>query len=160
MNIRPALESDRDAIWQIFHAVVKTADTYAFDPEISRADALAAWCAPYIHTYIAEHLGAVQGTYILKQNQPGLGSHVANAAFMVDPASQGRGIGRAMAEHGLHEAKQLGFRAMQFNLVVAKNTPAVKLWQELGFEIVGTLPGAFKHARDGYIDALVMFREL
>jgi hypothetical protein len=49
---------------------------------------------------------------------------------------------------------------MQFNLVVATNEPSVKLWQSLGFQIVGTLPGAFRHRTLGFVDAYVMFKEL
>lgn len=160
MQIRPANTGDHDAIWQIFHAVVRTADTYAFDPDITRDDALALWCAPEVHTFVAIESGTRVGTYILKANQPGLGSHVANAAFMVAPEAQGKGVGRAMAEHCLDEARRLGFKAMQFNLVVAQNKPAVALWEKLGFETVGTLRGAFRHQTDGLVDALVMYRLL
>ena len=160
MHIRPSTAGDHDDIWRIFHAVVRTGDTYAFDPDISRSDAIAAWCASGVHTYVAEDDGQVVGTYILKANQPGLGSHVANAAFMVDPETQGKGVGRTMAEHCLDEARGLGFKAMQFNLVVAQNKPAVALWEKLGFETVGRLRGAFRHRADGLVDALVMYRVL
>ena len=159
-NIRAAADSDRESIWRIFHAVVARGDTYVFDPGISRDDALLYWFNPSHHCFVAERNGSVAGTYIVKANQPGLGSHVANAAFMVAPRSQGSGVGRAMAEHCLAEARRLGFRAMQFNFVVSTNAPAVRLWQKLGFEIVGTLPKAFRHANKGFVDAYVMFRSL
>jgi GNAT superfamily N-acetyltransferase len=139
---------------------VASGDAFAFDPAISRSEALAAWFSIGAHTYVVEHEGRILGSYLLKPNQPGLGSHVANAAFMVDPAARGLGLGRAMGEHCLSTARRLGFRAMQFNLVVATNTAAVRLWQDLGFRILATLPGAFRHASLGYVDALVMFREL
>ena len=100
------------------------------------------------------------GTYILRPNQSGPGSHVANAGFMVAPEAQGHGVGRAMGEHCLTTAAELGFRAMQFNFVVSTNTHAVKLWQQLAFRIVGTLPGAFRHPTAGFVDVFVMFREL
>jgi len=159
-TIRAAADSDRESIWGIFHAVVARGDTYVFDPGISRNDALLYWLNPSHHCFVAETDGAVAGTYILKANQPGLGSHVANAAFMVAPSSQGSGVGRAMAEHCLAEARRLGFRAMQFNFVVSTNMFAIRLWQKLGFEIVGTLPRAFRHADKGFVDAYVMFRSL
>jgi ribosomal protein S18 acetylase RimI-like enzyme len=158
--IRRALASDAEAIWQIFQAVVTGGDTYAYNPDISREQALAAWMAPNVLTYVADHDGQIAGTYILKANQPGLGAHVANAAFMVSPQTRSRGIGRAMGEHCLNEARSLGFRAMQFNLVVSTNRTAVALWQKLGFEIVGRLPGAFNHRQLGYVDAYVMYRSL
>jgi ribosomal protein S18 acetylase RimI-like enzyme len=100
------------------------------------------------------------GTYILRPNRPGLGSHVSNASFMVCPSARGLGVGRAMGEHCLEEARRLGYRAMQFNFVVSTNEAAVKLWQRLGFTIVGTLPGAFRHRTLGFVDAYVMFRTL
>ena len=160
LNIRPATEQDRDAIWNIFHEVVAAGDTYAFDPGMSREEALAYWFRADTRTYVAENDGRVVGTYILTANQPGLGSHVANAAFMVAQDTRGLGVGRNMAEHSLSEAGRLGFRAMQFNFVVSTNTSAIHLWQQLGFKIVGTLPGAFRHSKLGYVDVYVMFRSL
>ena len=159
--IRPATRADDDAIWGIFHAVVAPGDTYAFDPQTPRGEALAYWFGPDVHTYVADgDDGRVVGTYILKPNQPGLGSHVANAAFMVSPCARGAGVGRRMGEHCLAEARRLGFRAMQFNFVVSTNEAAVSLWRRLGFEIVGTLPGAFRDARRGFVDVYVMFKTL
>ena len=160
LNIRPAAEADRDAIWNIFQEIVAVGDTYAFDPGMSRAEALAYWFRTGTHTYVAENAGRVVGTYILRANQPGPGSHVANAAFMVAQGARGLGVGRKMAEHCLSEARRVGFRAMQFNFVVSTNASAIRLWQRLGFKIVGTLPGAFRHPRAGYVDVYVMFRSL
>jgi ribosomal protein S18 acetylase RimI-like enzyme len=160
LTLRCAAEADRDAIWDIFRVVVASGDTYAFDPQISRKDALAYWMQPANHCHVAEHQRTVVGTYILRANQPGLGSHVANAAFMVAPSARGMGVGRGMGEHCLAEARRQGFRAMQFNFVVSSNEAAIRLWQRLGFEIVGMLPGAFRHATKGYVDAYVMYRSL
>jgi len=161
MKIRPGTDADRDAIWNIFHEVAATGDTYALDPNISREDALAYWFAPGTHTYVAEQPAiGVAGSYILRPNQSGGGSHVANAAFMVSANVRGQGIGRAMVEHCLSEARRLGFRAMEFNFVISTNVAAIRLWQELGFKIVGTLPGAFHHPDKGYVDVHVMYRSL
>jgi L-amino acid N-acyltransferase YncA len=158
--IREASDHDRDAVWKIFQAVVATGDTYVFDPETPRDEALAYWFNPGTLTYVAESEGRVVGTYILRPNRPGLGSHVSNAAFMVSPSARGLGIGRLMGEHCLDGARRLGYRAMQFNFVVSTNVAAVTLWQRLGFNIVGTLPGAFRHRTNGYVDAYVMFQTL
>jgi L-amino acid N-acyltransferase YncA len=181
MKICEATDADHDEIWRIFHEVVAAGDTYAFNPDTPRQDALAYWFARGTHTYVARQESAggvvavrgestlsvevtqrrdIVGTYILRPNQSGGGSHVANAAFMVAPEARGRGIGRAMGEHCLSESRRLGFRAMQFNFVVSTNKSAVRLWQELGFKIVGTLPGAFRHPEKGYIDVYVMHRSL
>jgi L-amino acid N-acyltransferase YncA len=160
MNIRPALELDRDAVWKIFHATIAPGDAFVYDPSTSREEAMAYWFAKGTRTYVAEQDGKVVGSYILRANRPGLGNHVANAGFMVDPAVRGSGVGRAMGEHALVEARHLGYVAMQFNFVISTNESAVHLWQSLGFKIVGTLPGAFRHARKGFVDAYVMFRSL
>jgi len=160
LQIRQATALHSDAIWGIFHPVVARGDTYALDPRISREDGLAYWLHPANSCYIAEHEGNVVGTYILRPNQSGPGSHVANAGFMVSLGARGLGVGRKMGEHALSEARRLGFRAMQFNFVVSTNEPAVRLWQQLGFEIVGTLPGAFRHPDMGFVDAYIMFRSL
>ena len=160
ITIRRAERRDEDAIWRIFRAVVEPGDTYAFPPDMSREEALAMWMAPTAHAYVAADGDEIVGTYLLKANQPGRGSHVSNAAFMVAPSAQGRGVGRAMGQHSLEEARRLGFRAMQFNLVVSTNEPAVALWKKLGFEIVGTVPDAFNHEALGFVDTYVMYRSL
>jgi L-amino acid N-acyltransferase YncA len=160
LNIRLAVDADREAIWNIFHDVVAAGDTYVFDPNTSRDEALAYWFRPGTHSYVAEQNRQVVGSYILKANQPGLGAHVANAGYMVATSARGLGVGRKMGEHSLIEARRLGFRAVQFNFVVSTNESAVHLWQDLGFKIVGTLPGAFRHAQKGFVDVYVMFRSL
>ncbi len=158
--IREASRDDRDAVWEIFRTVVAAGDTYVFDLEIPREEALAYWFHPGTRTYVAEVDRRVVGTSILRPNQPGLGAHVSNAAFMVSPSARGLGIGRAMGEHCLDEARRLGYRAMQFNFVVSTNEVAVKLWERLGFTIVGTLPGAFRQGTRGFVDVHVMFQTL
>ena len=160
LEIRQATEMDREAILNIFHAVIATGDTYAFDPRTSREEALVYWFQSDTYTYVAEQNRQIVGTYILTANQPSLGSHVANAAFMVAPTARGLGVGRHMGEHCLSEARRFGFRAVQFNFVVSTNTSAIHLWKHLGFKIVGTLPGAFRHPGKGYVDVYVMFRSL
>jgi L-amino acid N-acyltransferase YncA len=160
LNIRQATDTDRDAIWKIFHEVVSAGDTYVFDPNTSREEALGYWFRADTHTYVAEQDRQVVGTYVLRPNRPDLGAHFSNASFMVAPTARRLGVGRAMGEHCLTEARRLGFRAMQFNFVVSTNESAVHLWQDLGFKIVGTLPGAFRHSGKGYVDVYVMFRSL
>jgi L-amino acid N-acyltransferase YncA len=158
--IRNATPSDFDAMWPIFRAVVDAGDTYVFAPDASAQDARAFWFGPGISTFVAVDGGRVVGMYKLQANQRDLGSHVANASFMVDPAARGKGVGKAMGEHCLAEARKAGFQAMQFNFVVSTNTGAIALWKKLGFAVVGTIPKAFRHARLGLVDALVMHRFL
>lgn len=160
MQIRRAAESDFSAIWPIFQAVVADGTTYVFAAETSYEDAFAFWFGPGVTSYVAEEDGKIVGMYKFVTNYRDRGSHVANAAFMVDPQSSGKGVGRAMGVHCLREAKRAGFRAMQFNLVVSTNEAAVALWKKLGFSIVGTLPKVFQHKNLGYVDAFVMHRFL
>lgn len=159
-EIRRATEFDFDAIWEIFHRVVQKGDTYPYSPDTTKVEAHAIWMSPTVETYVSCVDGKIVGTYILKPNQTGLGSHVANAGFMVDPDDQGKGVGRAMAEHALRVARNQGFLAMQFNYVVSTNRFAVHLWKKLGFLIVGTLPKVFRHQKLGLVDAYVMHRFL
>jgi L-amino acid N-acyltransferase YncA len=159
--IRKATSQDTEPIWHIFHKVVQKGDSYTFSPDIIREEALAYWMGQDKHCYVAEYENAVAGTYIIKDNQPALGSHIANASFMVSPDFQGKSVGITMGRHALTEAKILGYKAMQFNIVISTNIPAVKLWQKLGFEIVGTIPEAFQHKELGrLVDAYVMYRKL
>ncbi|ALG67390.1 GNAT family N-acetyltransferase [Beggiatoa leptomitoformis] len=160
ISIRKTVQKDINAIWEIIHAVIQTADTYSFPPDMPKTALLDYWLSTNVWTYTALIADEVVGTYIIKANQLGQGAHVANASFMVHPTKQGLHIGRTMGEHALQTAKQLGFLAMQFNLVVSTNSRAVVLWQKLGFNIVGQLPCVFKHPQLGLVDAFVMHRFL
>jgi len=159
LTIRAAVPADHDAIYELFRGVVEAGDTFAFPADMPHQDAIRFWTAAPATAFVAELDGRVVGSSYLKPNQPGRGSHVANAGFMVAPESRGKGVGRALGEHAIAEARRLGFRAMQFNYVVSTNL-AVRLWQELGFAIVGTLPGAFRHPEHDFVDVYVMFREM
>jgi ribosomal protein S18 acetylase RimI-like enzyme len=147
-------------MWPIFRAVVATGTTYAHAPDTPEAEARPYWLSPGTSSWVAEDEGRIVGMYRLATNRRDLGSHVANASFMVDPACQGRRIGEALGRHCLREAKRAGYLAMQFNFVVSTNTGAVALWHKLGFEIVGTLPKAYRHRELGLVDAYVMYRFL
>jgi len=160
LEIRQADDNDYDAIWPIFHEIVARGDTYPYPPETDKAGAYDIWMAKPLATYVALWDGVIVGTYYIKPNQSGLGSHVCNAGYMVGTQARGRGVARAMCEHSQHEAKKRGFRAMQFNLVVSSNEVAVNLWQKLGFSVVGTVPEAFHHQELGYVEALVMYKSL
>jgi len=160
LTIRPDTLGDSDALWAILHDVIAAGDTYAFPSDLTRDDALAAWHPTGGHTFVAEREGRLVGTYLLKANQPGLGSHVANCGYMVAPAARGQGLGETLCRHSLDQARALGFTAMQFNSVVSTNVGAIALWQRCGFSIVGTVPLAFRHAREGLVDIHVMHRLL
>lgn len=160
MQIRSAVDADFSSMWAIFREVVARETTYVFAADASREDAYAYWFGPGVASYVAEDDGQVVGMYKLVANQRDLGAHVANASFMVDARYSGRGIGRRLGEHCLEAARQAGFLSMQFNFVVSTNTGAIKLWQSLGFAIVGTLPKVFRHRELGLVDAFVMHRFL
>lgn len=158
--IRPARADDAAAIWAILEPVIRAGETYALDRDMSEADALAYWFGADKEVFVAEEDGVILGTYNLRANQAGGGRHVCNAGYMTGARSTGRGVARAMCLHSIDHAKMRGFRSMQFNFVVSTNVRAVGLWQSLGFEVVGRLPGGFAHPADGFVDALVMVRAL
>ncbi len=160
LEIQGATAADWGSIWPLFQQVVAGGDTYAYAPDTSQEQAHSLWMPAGASAYVAREQGEVVGTYLLRPNQPGLGSHVCNAAFMVKPGQSGRGVGRAMGLHALAEAKAAGYEAMQFNFVVSSNARAVALWESLGFRIVGTIPKAFRHRELGLVDAYVMHRFL
>ncbi|OAG73581.1 acetyltransferase [Gluconobacter japonicus] len=156
--IRPAQSLDREGIWRVLAPVLKAGETYALPRAWGRRQALGYWMAVEHRVFVAESPeGKIVGTFYLQDNQSGGGRHVGNAGFVASP---GYGAGRQMGEFALKEAQALGYRAMQFNFVVSTNERAIALWKHLGFRVVGTLPGAFHHPQNGYVDALVMWREL
>jgi RimJ/RimL family protein N-acetyltransferase len=149
------------AIWQLLEPVFRAGETYAFPVDIDEAGARRAWLEMPTATYVAfGDNGEVIGTYYVKPNHPGPGNHVCNCGYVVGEAARGRGVASAMCEHSQHEAVKLGFRAMQYNLVVATNESAIRVWQKHGFAIAGTLPKAFRHPRQGDVDAFVMYKQL
>jgi len=159
-QIRPATPEDDDAIWSLFQEVVRAGEWFAFDETTTREEALGLWRGPASAAYVALLEDEIVGSYYLKPNQPGRGAHVCNAGYMVAEGARGRGVGRAMGKHSIVEARRLGYHAMQYNFVVATNTAALALWEELGLQVVGRLPGAFRHPRLGLVDALVLYRVL
>lgn len=158
--IRPFASQDAAALWAVLEPAFRAGDTYALPADISREAALAYWTGGAAAAFVAEIDGRIVGASKITPNQQGGGAHVANGSFVTAPAARGRGVARALCEHAAAEAARRGFRAMQFNFVVASNVAAVKLWTSLGFQTVGRLPGAFRHPTQGYVDALVMFRHL
>jgi L-amino acid N-acyltransferase YncA len=160
LNIRPAQSGDLEAIWSILEPVIRAGDTYTLPRNLSKEAALSYWLSDEHEVFVAEDGGMVLGTYYLRANQRGGGSHVANCGYMTASTATGRGVASAMCAHSLERARGQNFRAMQFNFVVSTNQRAVRLWQRHGFQIVGHLPKAFLHPDLGYTDAYVMFREL
>jgi ribosomal protein S18 acetylase RimI-like enzyme len=161
MRIRPATPDDHDAIWAVLEPVIRAGETFALPRDMARDDALAFWTSPAgTDAFVADDGGAIVGTYTLRPNHRGGGSHVANCGYATATAHTGRGVARAMCAHSLEHARARGFRAMQYNIVVSTNERAVRLWQAMGFAIAGRLPGAFAHPTRGDVDAFVMYRAL
>ena len=160
MVIREATKQDWRDIWPIFNEVVAAGDTYGFDTNSDSSQGEKIWMDTPRKTYVVEESGEILGTYYLKTNVAGPGSHVCNCGYMVSSRARGKGLATHMCEHSQQVALQLGYKAMQFNYVASTNEGAIRLWKKLGFDIVGTLPGAFRHPDKGYVDALVMFKWL
>lgn len=160
LHIRPATADDWPSLWPIMRDVFARGDTYNHTEHTSEEDARAYWMGKGLSPYVAVRGGEIVGTYTLRTNQPGRGSHVANAGFMVRGDQSGRGVGFAMGEHALNTARAAGYTAMQFNFVVSTNTRAVELWKRLGFAVVGTAPGAYRHRELGDVDVFIMHRML
>ena len=160
MLIRAADSADQNAIWCILEPVIRAGETYTLPRNMLRDQALAYWFSDGHEVFVAEHDGPVLGTYFLRANQRGGGSHVANCGYITASAACGRGVGRGMCMHSIGHAKRRGYRAMQFNFVVSTNQRAIRLWESCGFQIVGRLPEAFLHPELGYVEAYVMYRVL
>jgi len=160
MQIREATETDFEEIWHIFHEIVSAGETYAYPQNTSKEEANRLWMQIPRKTYVAEEEGKIFGTYYIKTNQAGPGSHVCNCGYMVPLIARDKGLATSMCEHSQKIAIELGYKAMQFNFVAENNDGAVRLWNKLGFDTVGRLPMAFKHPTQGYVDALVMYKWL
>lgn len=159
LSIRAANSNDFDQIWEFMEPILKAGDTYPYDPDSSKEEAYDIWFASEKKVYVAELDSKVVGTYYMRDNQPCLSSHIANAGYMVHPGFGGQGIGKAMGKHSFDEAQKFGYTAMQFNLVVADNIASIKIWEKYGFQIIGTVPKAFKSKSSGLLDAHIMHKE-
>jgi len=160
LNIREAGASDIDKVWEIFSKVIKSGDTYVFSPDTLKGDLKKHWFADYMETYVVEDNGLILGTYIIKPNQIGLGNHIANCSYMVNPNAQGKGIGKKLCEHSLEIARKNNFEGIQFNIVVSTNKGAIELWKKYGFEITGVTPNGFRHSKLGFVDTYIMYKNL
>ncbi|MEO1640813.1 MAG: GNAT family N-acetyltransferase [Pseudomonadota bacterium] len=160
ITIRAAQAADRDAVWPMLRDVFRAGETYAVDQSISKEDALTLWCDVPAATFVAGNADGICGTYYIKTNQAGGGAHVCNCGYIVSPAARGQGVAAQMCVDSQLQAQAMGYRAMQFNLVLASNAGAVRLWHKLGFETVGSIPDAFDHPKLGFVDAFVMYKRL
>ena len=160
IKITPATSADEERIWALLQPVFSAGDTYAVDPLIDREAAIAYWMEADKTAFILRIEGQAVGTYYIRPNQPGGGAHICNCGFITAPLARGKGVARRMLDHALIEAKQQGYRAMQFNFVLASNQRALAIWQRNGFATIGRIPQAFLHPKQGYVDALILHRSL
>lgn len=160
ISIRSAASSDLAGIWMILEPVIRAGGTYVFAQDSSKDKMLTYWLGNDKKTYVAEYEGRLVGTFYIKSNQPDFGDHICNAGFVVNPDFSGKGIGRAMGVFALREARRLGYLGMQFNFVIKSNDRAVRLWESLGFEILGEIPDAYRHPSLGLVPALIMYQAL
>jgi GNAT superfamily N-acetyltransferase len=156
--IRTATGDDWPRIWPFFRDIVAAGETYAYPEDLTAETARPLWMDG--HVVVAEEDGVILGSAKMGPNRPGRGAHVSTASFMVDPAAQGKGVGRALGEYAVDWARGAGYHSMQFNAVVETNTGAVALWQALGFEILTTVPEAFESRRHGRVGLHIMYQKL
>ncbi|MBQ1202276.1 MAG: GNAT family N-acetyltransferase [Loktanella sp.] len=160
ISIRPAVAEDFAALWPILRDVFRAGRTYAVDPAISREDAFVYWMQQPAATFVALVDGVIYGTYYIRTNQPGGGAHICNCGYITAPAARGQGLAAQMCLHSQDIARAMGYRAMQFNFVLASNEGAVRLWHRLGYATIGTIPEAFRHPDHGLVAAHVMYKAL
>ncbi|MDG1995369.1 MAG: GNAT family N-acetyltransferase [Emcibacteraceae bacterium] len=157
MTIRETQENDWDQMWPIFKEIVSQGDTYAYSSETPKQEAFFIWLKRTKKTFVYEQDGKILGTYFITTNYT---DHVCNCGYMVSSEARGKGLATEMCEHSQEIAVQMGYKAMQFNFVISSNVGAIHLWKKLGFTTVGQIPKAFKHPKQGYIDALIMYKWL
>lgn len=161
MLIRDFRDQDWSEIYRFFAQIVAAGETYAYPDDLTLDQAKGYWIlTPPARTVVAVDRSQVIGSAHMGPNRPGRGSHIATASFMVDPAHQRNGVGRALGEHVVEWASAAGYKGIQFNAVVETNVPAVRLWQSLGFDILATVPEAFDHRNLGLVGLHLMFRRL
>jgi len=160
VNIRPAIDADYDAIWNMVKPIIRGGRSYPLPRDLDREGSLAYWFAPDKDVFVAEQDNTLVGVYYIKPTNQGPGDHICNCGYVTNTAFRGQGIGAKLCRHSLEYARQSGYRAMQYNLVVSTNEGAMHLWKKMGFEIVGTLPMAFRDPDKGEVEAYVMFQTL
>ena len=160
LKITTATPADFDEIWKIFQPILQAGGTYVYSPDTSKDEAFSIWFDESYDTYIAKLDDEIVGAYVIRPGHRDLGSHIANAAYIVADKHRGKGFGRNLGEHSIEQARRLGYKALQFNYVVSSNKVAIELWRKLGFSIVGTIPAAYNHPELGYIDIHIMHRKI
>jgi len=155
--IREMTLSDFESFWKTFSEIIKAQESYAFEPDMSFKQAYELWCVTPLKTFVFEENNQILGSYYIKPNGMGPSKHICNSGYMVNTESRGKGIARQLCEHSEKVARELGFKAMQFNSVVSTNEAAVLLWKKLSYDIIGTIPKAYLHRRLGYVDSYIMY---
>ena len=158
--IREAKEKDLNEVWRLWKEIQDQKVYFAYDPSYTKEQIENIWINLTNHIYVMEIENNIVGAYLMKPNQPGFGNHVVNAAYLVDAKVRGKGIGHKLCKHSIDTAKNLGYRGMQYNLVVSTNRNAMTVWESFGFKIIGTIPGGFRHVEKGYVDAYIYFKDL
>ena len=160
LEIKEIKENQFDEIWPIFQDVVRDADSYPYPPDITKEEAKKLWFSPNTHVYVAYLDDKPVATRYIVPNKIGPASHIANTGVMIDKNYRGRGLGKTMMEFGIKKTKELGYKAIQLNLVLCTNIASIKICKEYGFEIVGTIPNAFYYKNEKYVDAYIMHNAL
>ncbi|MET8526468.1 GNAT family N-acetyltransferase [Micromonospora sp. NPDC005172] len=160
MLIRTFADQDWSQVWPIVEDVIRAQETFTYDPRMTADEAYDIWVeTPPGRTVVAVDGGRVLGSAKMGANRPGPGAHVSTASFLVAADARGRGVGTALCRDALTWARDQGYAGMQFNAVVETNRTAVELYRREGFDVVGTVPGAFRHRTLGRVGLHVMYLE-
>lgn len=158
--VRPFEKEDEAALYEIFQEVVDSGIQFPYESS-SKEEFKHQFFSPDSQVFVClSPTNELIGGFYLKGNYSGRSDHIANAAYMLKKSARGKGIGTQLVKASLQLAKERGFAAMQYNMVLSQNQIAVKLYHKLGFKIVGTIPNAVRNPDGSYQDGFVMYKKI
>lgn len=153
--------SDITAIQSIWNEVILEGECFLWEQPFSKDEMdKILEVQEVIYCAIDEKDEKVVGFYVLHDNFPTRGNHIANALYAVDKSYKGQGIGKLLGSHSIKIALEKGYSAIQFNAVVSTNNTAIKLWEGLGFKKIGTIEQGFRNKNNEFVDLYIYHRLL
>ncbi|MDE7231438.1 MAG: GNAT family N-acetyltransferase [Oscillospiraceae bacterium] len=159
MTVREYAADDVSAMISVWNEVVDEGNAFPQEDRLDERSG-AEFFAAQSRCGVAEDGGVIVGMYILHPNNVGRCGHICNASYAVASGQRGKHVGEALVRDCMKAAKELGFRVLQFNAVVAENVRARRLYKRLGFTQLGTIPGGFRLDNGTYADICPYYIEL